>query len=111
MKESYLLERIIREDGLNSLIVNLYPGSEGYSLMLRDSIGKEVETIKLPYEVSQNIFLLPNYYIFYSSWLFWFLFDCTKFLCLVENANFTEDIFSLIAAGTNKQIFYNIICK
>ena len=55
MKESHLLEKIIKEDGLNTLIVNLYPGSEGYSLMVRDSIGKEVETIRLPYEVRKGI--------------------------------------------------------
>ena len=51
MKESHLLEKIVKEDGLNTLIVNLYPGSEGYSLMLCDPYGKEVETVKLPYEV------------------------------------------------------------
>lgn len=52
VKESYLLEKIVKEDGLNTLIVNLYHGSEGYSLMLRDCIGKEIETTKLPYEAS-----------------------------------------------------------
>ena len=51
IKESFLLEKIVREDGLNTLIVNLYHGSEGYSLMLRDNFGKEIETVKLPYEV------------------------------------------------------------
>ena len=56
IKESYLLEKIIKEDGLNTLIVNLYPGHEGYSLMLNDNIGKEVETVKLPYEVINWIF-------------------------------------------------------
>ena len=49
------MEKIIKEDGLNTLIVNLYPGSEGYSLMLRDIIGKETETVRLPYEVCINM--------------------------------------------------------
>ena len=51
MKESWLLEKIVKEDDLDSLIVNLYPGNEGYSLMLHDKSGREVETIRLPYEV------------------------------------------------------------
>jgi len=53
VKESHLLEKIVKEDGLNTLIVNLYPGSEGYSLMLCDPYGKEVETVKLPYEETE----------------------------------------------------------
>ena len=51
MKESYLLEKIVKEDSLSRLIVNLYPGNEGYTLMLCKVDGTEVETVRLPYEV------------------------------------------------------------
>lgn len=34
------------------LIVNLYAGNDGYSLMLKKKDNTEVETVKLPYEVS-----------------------------------------------------------
>ena len=32
--------------------MNMYPGSEGYSLMLRGRNGEDSETLRLPYEVS-----------------------------------------------------------
>ena len=51
MKETALLAKIVKEDKLTCLIVNLYPGSEGYSLMLPKADGSEVETVKLPYDV------------------------------------------------------------
>eukprot|EP00794_Sanderia_malayensis_P007008 gene7008-7793_t len=44
---------MVKEDSLNTLIVNLYPNNEGYSLMLRDKTGKEVETVKLSYDESE----------------------------------------------------------
>ena len=46
-----LLQKIVKEDDLDVLIVNLYPGSDGYSLMLKKKDGSDVETYKLPYEV------------------------------------------------------------
>lgn len=51
MKETALLAKVVKEDKLTCLIVNLYPGSEGYSLMLPKADGSEVETVKLPYDV------------------------------------------------------------
>ena len=46
-----ILQKVVKEDELEVLIVNLYPGNDGYSLMLKKRDGSEVETIKLPYEV------------------------------------------------------------
>ncbi|KAL3880036.1 hypothetical protein ACJMK2_032308 [Sinanodonta woodiana] len=50
---SHLLPKLVRRDKLNCLILKLYPGNEGYSLMLRSKTGIETETAKLPYEVSE----------------------------------------------------------
>ena len=47
-----LLPKLVQRDKLNCLILNLYPGNEGYSLMLKSKTGVETETVKLPYEVS-----------------------------------------------------------
>lgn len=58
IKEPYILAKVVKEDNLSVLIVNLYAGNEGYSLMLRKKDGSEVETVKLPYEVSGNIIML-----------------------------------------------------
>ncbi|CAH1268062.1 SUPT20H [Branchiostoma lanceolatum] len=43
----HLLDKLVTKEKLTCLVVNLYPGNKGYSLMLKDS-----ETIKLPYEES-----------------------------------------------------------
>ncbi|XP_017273687.1 transcription factor SPT20 homolog isoform X1 [Kryptolebias marmoratus] len=45
-----LLEKLMSQESLSSLVVNLYPGNEGYSLMLRGKNGSDSETIHLPYE-------------------------------------------------------------
>ncbi|XP_053564407.1 transcription factor SPT20 homolog isoform X3 [Bombina bombina] len=45
-----LLEKLVMQETLSCLVVNLYPGNEGYSLMLRGKNGSDSETIKLPYE-------------------------------------------------------------
>ncbi|XP_061165459.1 transcription factor SPT20 homolog isoform X2 [Saccostrea echinata] len=50
---SNLLSKLVRRDKLNCLILKLYPGNEGYSVMLRGRGGVELETLKLPYEVSE----------------------------------------------------------
>ncbi|XP_047124249.1 transcription factor SPT20 homolog isoform X2 [Hydra vulgaris] len=55
VKQSYLLEKLVKEDCLSVLIVNLYPGNDGYSLMLKKKDGNEIETVHLPYE--ENEFL------------------------------------------------------
>jgi len=54
---SNLLAQLVRRDHLNTLVVNLYPGNEGYSLMLRGRNGCDSETIRLPYEVHRHICL------------------------------------------------------
>ncbi|XP_033263862.1 transcription factor SPT20 homolog [Orcinus orca] len=45
-----LLEKLLRRKSLPCLVVNLYPGNEGYSLMLKGENGSSAETIRLPYE-------------------------------------------------------------
>nr|XP_058907157.1 transcription factor SPT20 homolog [Kogia breviceps] len=45
-----LLEKLRRRESLPCLVVNLYPGKEGYSLMLKGENGSSSESIRLPYE-------------------------------------------------------------
>ncbi|XP_054937875.1 transcription factor SPT20 homolog [Physeter macrocephalus] len=45
-----LLEKLLRRESLPCLVVNLYPGKEGYSLMLKGENGSSSESIRLPYE-------------------------------------------------------------
>ncbi|MGH0175973.1 UNVERIFIED_CONTAM: hypothetical protein FKN15_071782 [Acipenser sinensis] len=45
-----LLEKLVVQETVSCLVVNLYPGNEGYSLMLRGKNGSDSETIRLPYE-------------------------------------------------------------
>ncbi|XP_004435273.1 PREDICTED: transcription factor SPT20 homolog isoform X2 [Ceratotherium simum simum] len=45
-----LLEKLVRRESLPCLVVNLYPGEGGYSLMLKGKDGSYLETIRLPYE-------------------------------------------------------------
>ncbi|XP_032282403.1 transcription factor SPT20 homolog [Phoca vitulina] len=45
-----LLEKLVRRESLPCLVVNLYPGEGGYSLMLEGKHGVCSETIRLPYE-------------------------------------------------------------
>ncbi|XP_064501906.1 transcription factor SPT20 homolog isoform X3 [Pseudopipra pipra] len=48
-----LLEKLVMQETLSCLVVNLYPGNEGYSLMLRGKNGSDSETIRLPYEEAE----------------------------------------------------------
>ena len=57
---SQILAKLINREGLNTLVVNLYPGNEGYSLMLRGRNGYDAETIKLPYEESDLLDYIDN---------------------------------------------------
>ena len=50
----------------------MYPGNEGYSLMLRGRNGEESETVRLPYEVST----LPSWALIYGINLFFVYFPC-----------------------------------
>uniref|UniRef100_A0A674K219 Spt20-like SEP domain-containing protein n=1 Tax=Terrapene triunguis TaxID=2587831 RepID=A0A674K219_9SAUR len=45
-----LLEKLVMQETLSCLVVNLYPGNEGYSLMLRGKNGSDSETIRMSYE-------------------------------------------------------------
>ncbi|XP_075855291.1 transcription factor SPT20 homolog [Microcebus murinus] len=45
-----LLEKLVRRESLPCLVVNLYPGNEGYSLMLKGQNDSCSETIRVPYE-------------------------------------------------------------
>ncbi|KAM5180071.1 transcription factor SPT20 homolog isoform 2-T2 [Mantella aurantiaca] len=45
-----LLEKLVMQESLSCLVINLYPGNDGYSLMLRGKNGSDSETIRLPYE-------------------------------------------------------------
>ncbi|KAK2083031.1 hypothetical protein P7K49_038267 [Saguinus oedipus] len=45
-----LLEKLVRRDSLPCLVVNLYPGNQGYSVMLQRKDGTFAETVRLPYE-------------------------------------------------------------
>ncbi|XP_015769745.1 PREDICTED: transcription factor SPT20 homolog [Acropora digitifera] len=53
-----LLEKIVLQDNLSTLVVNLYPRNEGYSLMLKGKNGIDSETVKLPYEVCKQMNLI-----------------------------------------------------
>ncbi|XP_078326407.1 transcription factor SPT20 homolog isoform X5 [Crassostrea virginica] len=53
VQSSNLLSKLVRRDKLNCLVLKLYPGNEGYSILLRGRGGLELETLKLPYEVSE----------------------------------------------------------
>ena len=59
---TYLLAKLVRRDKLECLILNLYAGSEGYSLMIKGRNGIETETFKLPYEVyimPYEVYIMP----------------------------------------------------
>ncbi|KAI4554249.1 hypothetical protein MJG53_019548 [Ovis ammon polii x Ovis aries] len=45
-----LLEKLLRRESLPCLVVNLYPGKQGYSLMLKGENESFIESIRLPYE-------------------------------------------------------------
>ncbi|KAA0200412.1 hypothetical protein HAZT_HAZT002170 [Hyalella azteca] len=47
---SELIGKLVERENLSCLIVNLYRGSEGYSIALKLPGGLETETIRLPYE-------------------------------------------------------------
>ncbi|XP_054436984.1 transcription factor SPT20 homolog [Pteronotus mesoamericanus] len=46
----HLLEKLLQREDLPRLVVNLYPGKEGYSLMLKGPGEPQSEPIQLPYE-------------------------------------------------------------
>ncbi|XP_064482049.1 transcription factor SPT20 homolog [Ornithodoros turicata] len=57
---SNLLQKLVAKEKLNCLVLNLYPGNEGYSLMLKSRTGIETETIRLPYEESELLQYIDN---------------------------------------------------
>ncbi|KAG5284001.1 hypothetical protein AALO_G00021850 [Alosa alosa] len=48
-----LLEKLVAQESISCLVINLYPGNDGYSLMLRGKNGSDSETIRLPYEEAE----------------------------------------------------------
>uniref|UniRef100_G1SPR1 Spt20-like SEP domain-containing protein n=1 Tax=Oryctolagus cuniculus TaxID=9986 RepID=G1SPR1_RABIT len=46
----HLLDKLVQKESLSRLVVSLYPGSEGYSLMLKDAETCSPESIRLPYD-------------------------------------------------------------
>ncbi|XP_059178959.1 transcription factor SPT20 homolog isoform X2 [Physella acuta] len=50
---SHLLAKLTKRERLNCMVLSLYPGNEGYSIMLKSKSGVESETMKLPYEESE----------------------------------------------------------
>lgn len=57
---SNLLGKLVSKEKLNCLVLNLYAGNEGYSLMLKTRNGTETETIRLPYEESELLHYIDN---------------------------------------------------
>nr|XP_037277504.1 transcription factor SPT20 homolog [Rhipicephalus microplus] len=57
---SNLLAKLVSREKLNCLVLNLYAGNEGYSLMLKTKNGTETETIRLPYEESELLQYIDN---------------------------------------------------
>lgn len=57
---SQLLEKLVAKEKLNCLVVNLYLGNEGYSLMLKTRTGCDTETIRLPYEEGEILQYIDN---------------------------------------------------
>ncbi|XP_030217371.1 transcription factor SPT20 homolog isoform X1 [Gadus morhua] len=55
-----LLEKLVSQESVPCLVVNLYPGNEGYSLMLRGKNGSDSETIRLPYEEAELLEYLDS---------------------------------------------------
>ncbi|XP_054859014.1 transcription factor SPT20 homolog isoform X2 [Eublepharis macularius] len=55
-----LLEKLVMQEALSCLVVNLYPGNEGYSLMLRGKNGSDSETIRLSYEEGELLEYLDS---------------------------------------------------
>uniref|UniRef100_A0A147BS89 Putative transcription factor spt20 n=1 Tax=Ixodes ricinus TaxID=34613 RepID=A0A147BS89_IXORI len=57
---SHLLSKLVSKEKLNCLVLNLYPGNEGYSLMLKTRTGTETETVRLPYEEDELLRYIDN---------------------------------------------------
>ncbi|KAG9348445.1 hypothetical protein JZ751_002180 [Albula glossodonta] len=50
-----LLEKLALQESVSCLVVNLYSGNDGYSLMLRGKNGSDSESIRLPYEEGEML--------------------------------------------------------
>ena len=57
---SHLLSKLLKKENLNTLVVNLYPDNEGYTLLLRGKRGNDSETVRMPYEVRTLILTTLN---------------------------------------------------
>lgn len=57
---SRLLKKLVHRDKLNFIVVNLYPGNDGYSLLLKSGSDVYSETLRLPYEESEFLQYIDN---------------------------------------------------
>ena len=49
-----LLEKVVLQDNLSTLVVKLYPRNEGYSLMLKDKNDAGIQEINKQYLIKQE---------------------------------------------------------
>uniref|UniRef100_A0A1B6EGG4 Spt20-like SEP domain-containing protein n=1 Tax=Clastoptera arizonana TaxID=38151 RepID=A0A1B6EGG4_9HEMI len=57
---SRLLEKLVDQENLNTLVLNLYPGNKGYSMCLKMGRDNVVETVKFPYQEDQLLTYIDN---------------------------------------------------
>lgn len=55
-----MLEKLVAREHLNTLVLNLYPGSKGYSLSIKMGRDELVEAVKLPYHEDQLLTYIDN---------------------------------------------------
>ena len=55
-----ILDKLVKRENLNCLIVNLYKGNEGFSLAVKMASGIETETVRLPYEDEEFLSYFGN---------------------------------------------------
>lgn len=57
---SYLLQKLVENEKLNCLVVNLYPVDEGYSITVKSRTGGDTETSLLSYEDDELLQYIDN---------------------------------------------------
>ncbi|GAB6027309.1 Transcription factor SPT20 [Chamberlinius hualienensis] len=60
LNASHLLDKLVAREKISCLVVNLYAGNEGYSVMLKGRNGADTETVRLPYEESELLQYIDN---------------------------------------------------
>jgi len=64
-----LLSVLVKRDNLNTLIINLKPLEQGYSVLIKSLTGNLVETINLPYTVRCRGVTFSSDCVFYFLFL------------------------------------------